>query len=193
MTELRQILVRRAELVLTAILTTILVTMAVSLQSFERSQQESLGDDLERLQRMQSIVAYEPKLAAVVSNQGSGLDESLLLGEGTPAELAAALQSRINALALRRGVQVLRSGDAQPGSYEALRLIGADLEMSGSADAVYGLLGDIEAERPPLAVDRLVLRSSGSSPAEDRGDLPLSVSLRVYGATRAALPAGSPQ
>ncbi len=178
-----------------ALMTAMMVTASIgvlalataALLSLQREGQSTLTAGLDTYDRLRAIVAFEPDLSRMEKSRSLPVNEEALLGNGTPAELSARLLALLNQMAAERGLQVLRTSGLPPLQSGAVTLIGAELELAGQTAQVYAMLQQIAVTKPYLSVDRLSVRAEAAASADEPQDSPISVALRVYGATRAAV------
>lgn len=162
----------------------ILAAIALSTALLQRSFDDKLLEDVDRLARLRAVVAFEPNLARIEQTHASGQHDGLFMTGGTAAELSARLQSRVNDAAGRMGIQVLRSGDIPTTRRDGLALIGAEVELLGPANAIYAMLGEIEQSAPAIVVERLAIRAPPGHVQETGIEQPVSVSVRILAAVR---------
>ena len=84
---------------------------------------------------------------------------ALLTWQGQPEDGDARLQGRVGEILRESGLELLQMRSAAP--TRAGPLLRATLDASGSGPeaALYDMLARIEGARPPLRIDRLVIRS----------------------------------
>lgn len=141
-----------------------------------KSGEESISEELVKFDRLRSVAAYEQVLG------NAGADDKAYGGlffKGGPAAIVSAdLLTLLKQMAAARGIEVVRTGDLQPKTEGPITLLGGSLEMSGTIPAIYGLIQQIEADKPLLFIDHLAVRSNGT---EDKNDTLLTAEMQVYG------------
>lgn len=159
-----------------ALLTAVVLTL--------RGQSAELHDLRVRAGKLAVLAALKDDALNVLQQPAEGTNNALLISAESLPIAKANLQSRINAIVAAHGGSVASAGDVPDVSETGLLLIGMRADISGTNEAIEGILSEIEASKPPLLVREFVLRSEGAPPA-DRAPT-LTASLRLYGATKPA-------
>lgn len=95
---------------------------------------------------------------------------ALLTWRGPPEDGDARLQGIVGEILRESGLELLQMRSAAPTRADPLLRVTLDASASGSEAALYDLLAHIESRRPPLRIDRLVIRSiDAMSPATAAG------------------------
>lgn len=159
-----------------------LFSFGLLLHSAWQAGNEAISGELERYDRLRAIAAYRQAL----DSAGAEIDEKaygdLFLKEGTVAVVSAGLLTQLKQMAATQGIEIMRAGDLEPRIDDPVSLVGGSLEMSGTLSSIYGFIQQIETAKPLLFIDRLDIRSNGSTGADDSTDARLMVQIRVYGA-----------
>ena len=145
---------------------------------------EAISEELVKFDRLRSIAGYKQVLGTLDAGTDDKIYGDLFLKEGTVAVISADLLTQLKQIAAGQSVEVMRAGDLQPKVEGSITLVGCSLEMSGTIAGIYGFIGQIEAAKPLLFIDRLDIRSNSSGAAEDKTESRLMAQMHVYGAVR---------
>jgi hypothetical protein len=150
------------------------------------SQSNEIHDLRIRAGKLAALAALKDDTVEMQSQPENGAAIALLItGENLPIAKAN-LQSRFNAIVAAHGGSVASSGDVPDVTDKGLLLIGMRADISGTNEAIEGVLSDIESSKPPLMVRELMLRSEGAPPS-DR-PMTLTASFKLYGAIKPFVP-----
>lgn len=121
---------------------------------------QKLEDIHEQISHYQRLAAMRPALARQVEQSGShGISANYYLSGGTDALAAAGLQDRVNALIAGKGGS-LRSVQPLPGvDVQEFRRITVRVQMTGTIEAVFETVYELEAGTPLLFVENLDIQS----------------------------------
>jgi Tfp pilus assembly protein PilO len=172
----------------TILLATLVVLFGLWLHNAWKTGNETLSEELAKLDRLRSIAAYKTELETLDTGPGDKIYGDLFLKEGTAAVVSADLLAQLKQMAAARSVEVIRVGDLQPKAEGPITLIGGSLEMSGSVTGIYDLVREIETVKPLLFVDRLDIRSNTVAGVGDTSETRLVAQMHVYGAVRSRTP-----
>lgn len=114
------------------------------------------------------------------------LDGGEFLVDSPPAILAAELQSRITAVAQSSGLQVLSTRVLQVRSSALLKEAGIGVSLQGTQESLGQTLVTIEAMRPYLFVERLVINAQDQGTLSPQSPPALFVEADIYGVVRPA-------
>jgi len=114
----------------------------------------------EQISHYQRLAAMRPALASQVNRSASrGISANYYLRGGTDALAAAGLQDRVNALIAGKGGS-LRSVQPMPGvDVQEFRRITVRVQMTGTIEAVFETVYELEAGTPLLFVENLDIQS----------------------------------
>ena len=155
---------------------------------------KDINEILGNYDRADAIATYAAMPKTVIH---SGVTSQFFLEQGTSAELSAGLQSKLKDLAASSGVKVASASILKPKTEGPLTMLGANLQMSGSINSIYGLISQLESAQPFLFIDRLNIRSNDPQQTGQTGDTTLTVEIDVYGVlqggsttSKSAVPSG---
>jgi general secretion pathway protein M len=113
-----------------------------------------------QISHYQRLAAMRPALARQVEQSAShGISANYYLSGGTDALAAAGLQDRVNALIAGKGGS-LRSVQPMPGvDVQEFRRITVRVQMTGTIEAVFETVYELEAGTPLLFVENLDIQS----------------------------------
>ncbi len=179
---------RKIQLVLAAALAVLFALLPVCLTlvvlSVLREQSAQIDEMRHLAGKLTALASMKHQAIKIASTPGDQSSSELLIEAENLSIARANLQSRIGAVAAAHGVLVSSSGSVPDLNENGLLLIGIRADISGTNEAIEGVMGEIESSTPPLLVREFVLRSEGALPLDSPPTLTASV--RLYGATRAS-------
>ena len=147
---------------------------------------DELSDLSVQRARLQAIESELPRLQAAVDEMRRRADErSLLLAEPSDAVAAAAVQTRLQALAGAEGVEVSSVESFAPKVQDGFRRVGVRAVITCDLTALTGIVRALSSARPPLFIENLDIRNNGivakPSATVAAAAPALNVSFDVYG------------
>lgn len=184
MTSLRPLALKLAAVAILAFAVSIPCLAGYAFVSVLEGKQQKIADHAAQLVRLESIARYRPKLAAAEDAKSQKLFIEWFLPQNDPGLAAAALQDRVRSLAEAHSVEITRAGEAPLKTIEGVVYAGITLDMTGDADGLQALFGDMEAAQPFLIVEQFAMQAEPGA-----GD-PRYDPIRLYATVeiRAALP-----
>lgn len=178
-----------ALLILVAVVATVVAAVAVPLLALKASHEETLADLEARLARLQSVNAGRSSLEAQLAALDSADQTSRKLAKETSAPLAAAaLQSRVKALAARSGSALTSSQVQTLTRDDRFERVSLRLQMDGDVSSLHRFLTLLQSETPSIFVNSLQISSisRGKNSANDiYSPVPLRWAVETYAYRRA--------
>ena len=133
-------------------------------------------------QKLNSIVAFEPRLKTFASRAEKNIKQNWFLQPGKASLAKANLRTRLKILATSVGAQIesMRSLPDKPQS--GLTYVGLRIKMSGSYQAIYQSLQIYETSLPFLFIDNLRLSGDRIRQRAATPQSVLTVEYNIFGA-----------
>jgi general secretion pathway protein M len=166
-----------------AVLALTYLSVARPLTALHAGMKDELADLAMQRARLRKIEADLPRLQATVdSMKRRATESSLVLTETSDAVAAAALQSRLQAIASAEGAEMSSVESLSPKVQEGFRRVGVRAVVTCDLTALAAILRTLSAARPPLFVENLDIRNNGLTGRQAAAVAPpLNVSFDVYG------------
>lgn len=159
------------------------VAVGVAAVASVASHAESVHDKRQQLGRLQAVLSLKPALAAAHSSDGAEAERSEFLRGSNPALVQAELQAWLGLMAETHEVKLQSVGNAPPLEQEGMRYAGLRANVSGTNEAIQGLIYEIETTRPYLIIRQAQLHSTlTSQQGPRRGPEELVLQVQFYGA-----------
>lgn len=173
-----------AVLILIAVLAGFGTAVAMPLLALKRAHEETVADLKARITRLQAVNARRSALESrLTAMEASDRTSERLLSEDSAPLAAAALQSRVKALAERSG-SALTSSQVQAATQDALfERVSLRLQMDGDIGALHRFMTLLQSETPSIFVNSLQISaaSRGRNAANDiYSPVPLQWAVEVY-------------
>lgn len=140
---------------------------------------EGLRDARFELQQVQRRIRSSGEVSDSVIDREWAELSTLLSWQGPPEEGDARLQGSIAQIMRESGLELLQMRSAESERNGPLLSASLDASGSGSEAGLYQMLARIEGARPPLRIDRLVIRSGEAMNAADGEGARVEIEFRV--------------
>jgi general secretion pathway protein M len=175
---LRRVLAVTILLVVMVAAWTLAVAPVIDLSRKRRQDIATLSDELDRLQ---AIIGREPEMARRAAAEQAALAAEGGLWQGaSAAEVAAAMQDRVRGVVADSGGQLRSTAVVSEANEHRFHRVTVHFTVAGVLDTVQKTLAAIQASRPAMFVESVVINASETSGAERAPELTMEIDVSGY-------------
>ncbi|MES5488367.1 type II secretion system protein GspM [Bradyrhizobium sp. INPA03-11B] len=134
------------------------------------------------LARLEGVAAEETAVQDLISRSSAELDRNEFLTGTNDGVIGADLQTRLKAIAEAGGARVKSVQSLQPTRNEAIKYVGARIDLSGTHAAIQRTVHAIETNKPYLFITSAVIKGPPNGPPNATTEPFIDAQLEIVGA-----------